>query len=105
MNIINGEGIRAAFSEDVSSLVSRIEDFDNPFEEESADLLVLNSNEIVLDEAVVDRNAKTIGQKQFEGLGPGLLYSKFYLRIMLLSNAQKSSLLCSILFFQYHNYA
>ena len=58
--------VQAAFAKDVRSLISVIEDLGNPFEEESADLLVLHSKEIadhVSVEAV--RNAQKIGQEQF----------------------------------------
>ena len=55
--------VQAAFSKDVCSLVSTIEDFGNPFEEESSDLLILDCKEIT-DEATVDtvKNAQSIGQ-------------------------------------------
>ena len=38
--------IQAAFATDVRSLVSTIEDLGNPFEEDSTDLLVLDTKEI-----------------------------------------------------------
>ena len=59
--------IQAAFAKDVRSLVSAIEDLGNPFEEESTDLLVLDTKEItdhISVEAV--QNAQKIGQGQFQ---------------------------------------
>jgi len=55
--------IQAAFAADVHSLVSTIEDLGNPFEEESTDLLVLHTKEIV-DNISVEavQNARQIGQ-------------------------------------------
>ena len=59
--------IQAAFARDVCSLVSTMEEFGNPFEEESSDLLVLDSKEIVDDAAVYAiQNVRNIGQKQFQ---------------------------------------
>ena len=54
------------FAKDVRSLVTVIEGMRNPFEEESQDLLVLDTNEIA-DPAVVKtvRSAKYVGQDQF----------------------------------------
>ena len=51
----------------VRSLVAVIEELGNPFEEDSQDLLVLDTKEIA-DPAVIEtvRNAKQIGQDQFE---------------------------------------
>ena len=59
--------IQAAFAKDVQSLVSTIEDLGNPFEEESTDLLVLDTKEIT-DHASVEavQNVRRIGQEQFE---------------------------------------
>ena len=58
-------GVQAAFKEDVLSLVSAIEDMGNPFEEDSTDLLVLDSKEI-MDDTVVKavREVLSIGQDQ-----------------------------------------
>ena len=55
------------FARDVRSLVAVIEELGNPFEEDSQDLLVLDTKEIA-DPAVIEtvRNAKQIGQDQFE---------------------------------------
>ena len=55
------------FARDVHSLVAVIEELGNPFEEDSQDLLVLDTKEIA-DPAVIEtvRNAKQIGQDQFE---------------------------------------
>ena len=52
--------------EDVLSLISVIEHLGNPFEEESTDLLVLDSKEIA-DHAAVEtvKNARRLGQEQF----------------------------------------
>ncbi len=59
--------IQAAFAKDVRSLVSVIEDLGNPFEEESTDLLVLDTKEIT-DHTSVEavQNAQRIGQEQFQ---------------------------------------
>ena len=56
--------VQNTFARDVRSLVAVIED---PFEEDSQNLLVLDSKEIA-DPAVIEtvRNAKQIGQDQFE---------------------------------------
>ena len=55
------------FARDVRSLVAVIEELGNPFEEDSQDLLVLDTKEIA-DPAVIEtvRKAKQIGQDQFE---------------------------------------
>ena len=55
------------FARDVRSLVAVIEELGNPFEEDSQDLLVLDTKEIA-DPAVIEtvRNAKQIGKDQFE---------------------------------------
>ena len=59
--------IQATFARDVCSLVSTMEEFGNPFEEESSDLLVFDSKEIVDDAAVYAiQNVRNIGQKQFQ---------------------------------------
>ena len=59
--------VQAAFDKDVRSLVIVIEDLGNPFEEESTDLLVLDSKEIT-DHVTVQtvQNVRTIGQDQFQ---------------------------------------
>ena len=59
--------VQNTFARDVRSLVAVIEELGNPFEEDSQDLLVLDTNEIA-DPAVIEtvRNAKQIGQDQFE---------------------------------------
>ena len=59
--------VQNTFARDVRSLVAVIEELGNPFEEDSQDLLVLDTKEIA-DPAVIEtvRNAKQIGQYQFE---------------------------------------
>ena len=59
--------VQNTFARDVASLVAVIEELGNPFEEDSQDLLVLDTKEIA-DHAVIEtvRNAKQIGQDQFE---------------------------------------
>ena len=59
--------VQNTFARDVRSLVAVIEELGNPFEEDSQNLLVLDTNEIA-DPAVIEtvRNAKQIGQDQFE---------------------------------------
>ena len=59
--------VQNTFARDVRSLVAVIEELGNPFEEDSQDLLVLDTKEIA-DPAVIEtiRNAKQIGQDQFE---------------------------------------
>jgi len=59
--------VQANFAKDISSLISVIEDYGNPFEKEGADLLVLDSKEIA-DHAAVEaiRNEQKIGLKQFQ---------------------------------------
>ena len=59
--------VQTTFAKHVRSLVAVIEEFGNPFEEESQDLIVLDTKEIA-DAAVVEtvRNAKKIGQDQFD---------------------------------------
>ena len=58
--------VQANFGKDVLSLISVIEDLRNPFEEESTDLLVLDSKEIA-DHAAEEtvKNAQRLGQEQF----------------------------------------
>ena len=60
-------GIQAAFKKDLLSPVSAIEDMGNPFEEDSTDLLVLDSKEI-MDDTVVKavREVLSIGQDQYK---------------------------------------
>ena len=59
--------VQSAYAKDVRSLVSVIEDLGNPFQEESTDLLVLDSKEIADQSAVkCVRNAQRIGQDQFQ---------------------------------------
>ena len=59
--------VQAAFAKDVHSLVNVMEDLSNPFEEESTDLLVLDSK-VIVDHAAVEtvQNAQRIGQEQFQ---------------------------------------
>lgn len=59
--------VQNTFARDVRSLVAIFEELGNPFEEDSQDLLVLDTKEIA-DTAVIEtvRNAKQIGQDQFE---------------------------------------
>ena len=59
--------VQNTFARDVRSLLAVIEELGNPFEEDSQDLLVLDTKEIA-DPAVIEtvRNAKQIGQDQFE---------------------------------------
>ena len=59
--------VQNTFAKVVRSLVAVIEVLGNPFEEDSQDLLVLDTKEIA-DPAVIEtvRNAKQIGQDQFE---------------------------------------
>ncbi|QQP50076.1 Hypothetical protein FKW44_010957, partial [Caligus rogercresseyi] len=59
--------VQASFVRDVSSLVGVIVEMGNPFEEESHDLLILDSKDIAGPAAVETvMNAKKIGQEQFE---------------------------------------
>ena len=55
------------FAKDLQSLVAVIEDLGNPFEEESPDLLVLDTRDIA-NPAVIETalTVKQIGQEQFE---------------------------------------
>ena len=59
--------VQNTFARDVRSLVAVIEELGNPFEEDSQDLLVLDTKEIA-DPTVIEtvRNAKQIVQYQFE---------------------------------------
>ena len=59
--------VQATFGKDVLSLINVIEDLGNPFEEESTNLLVLDSKEIA-DHAAVEmvKNIRRIGQEQFQ---------------------------------------
>ena len=58
--------IQTVFKKDVLSLVSAIEEMGNPFQEDSTDLLILDSKEI-MDETVVKavREVVSIGQDQY----------------------------------------
>ena len=60
-------GVQAAFKKDVLSLVPAIEEMGNSFQEDSTDLLVLDSKEI-MDETVVTavREVVSIGQDQYK---------------------------------------
>ena len=59
--------IQAAFARDVCSLVSAIEDLGNAFEEESTDLFVIDTKEIIDTTPVKSiQNAQRIGQEQFQ---------------------------------------
>ncbi len=60
--------VQASFAKDVRSLVSAFEDLGNPFEEESTDLLVLDTKEIAdLTAVKTVQNVKKIGQDKFKG--------------------------------------
>ena len=59
--------VQTSFAKDVRALVSVIEELGNPFEEESMDLVVLDTKEIAGPAAVENvRNVKKIGQEQFQ---------------------------------------
>ncbi len=59
--------IQEAFSEQVKSVVSIMSEMGNPFKEESTDLLVLDSKEIMNSEVVhLVRNIEDIGRKQYQ---------------------------------------
>ena len=59
--------MQTSFTKDVRALVSVIEELGNPFEEESMDLIVLDTKEIAGPVAVETvRNVKKIGQEQFQ---------------------------------------
>jgi len=66
-----------AFAKDVQSLVAVIEELGNPFEEDSPDLLVLDTKEIA-DPAVIEtvRTAKQIGQEQFQAYSKDCLIDR-----------------------------
>ena len=56
-------GVQASFKKDVLSLVSANEEMGNPFQEDSTDLLVLDSKEIMNDAVIkAVREVITIGQ-------------------------------------------
>lgn len=59
--------VQVSFAKDVRSLLSVMEDLGNPFKEESADLLVLDTKEIA-DHAAVEtiQNVQRVGQEQFQ---------------------------------------
>jgi len=59
--------IQTTFAKHVCTLVAAIEELGNPFEEESQDMIALDTKEIA-DAAVVDTvyNAKKLGQEQFD---------------------------------------
>ena len=59
--------VQTSFAKDVRSLVAVIEEFGNPFEEKSQELLVLDTKEIA-DSFVLNtiNNVKCIGQDQFD---------------------------------------
>ena len=56
--------VQASFAQYVSSPVRVIEELGNPFEEESQDLIVLDTTNPAVVQTV--RNAKKIGQEQFD---------------------------------------
>ena len=59
--------VQTSFTKDVRALVSVIEELGNPFEEESMDLIVLDTKEIAGPAAVETvRNVRKIGQEQFQ---------------------------------------
>ena len=59
--------VQASFVKDVRSLVGVIEEMSNVFEEESQDLVILDTKDIAGPAAVETvMNAKKIGQQQFE---------------------------------------
>ena len=59
--------VHTSFAKDVRALVGVIEELVNPFEEESMDLVVLDTNEIAGSSAVETvRNVMKIGQEQFQ---------------------------------------
>ena len=59
--------VQTSFAKDVCSLISVMEELGNPFEEESTDVLILDSKEIA-DPAVVEtiQNVQRLGQEQFQ---------------------------------------
>ena len=59
--------VQAAIAKSVCPLVSVIDDFGNPFEEESTDLLVINNKVISCHSSVETvSNVRNIGQQQFQ---------------------------------------
>jgi hypothetical protein len=59
--------VQTAFHKDVQSMIKVMEDFGNPFEEDSQDLLVLDTKEIAPSRAVDDlRRAYKVGRVQFD---------------------------------------
>ena len=59
--------VQTSFTKDVRALVSVIEELGNPFDEESMDLIVLDTKEIAGPAAVETvRNVKKINQEQFQ---------------------------------------
>ena len=59
--------VQTSFSKDVCSLVSVMENHGNPFEEESVDLVVLDTKEMTSPAAVESiQNVKRIDQEQFQ---------------------------------------
>ena len=69
--------MQTSFAKDVRSLVSVMEELDNPFEEESMDLVVLDTKEMGCPAAVESvRNVKRIGQKQIQAFTRECLVEK-----------------------------
>ena len=58
-------GMQYAFLTDVQSLTVVLQDMGNPFLEESNDLLVLYTKDIMESVAVTVRKVETIGQEQY----------------------------------------
>ncbi len=58
-------GVQSAFLKDVQSLTLVLQDMGNPFLEESNDLLVLDTKEIMESVAGTVRKVETIGQEQY----------------------------------------
>lgn len=59
--------VQAAFLKDVQSMIKVMKDFGNPYEEDSQDLLVLDTKEIAPPQAVdILRRAHKMGQVQFD---------------------------------------
>lgn len=67
-------GVQKEFVRDVKSMVSTMQDMDNPFTEDSHDLTVLDTKQI-MSEAVSNSlyNVKTIGQQQYDTFVEGRL--------------------------------
>ena len=64
---VQSASVQSAFVKDVQSIVNVMEDFGNPFEEESQDLLVLDIKEIAPSAAVDTlRRAYEVGQLYFD---------------------------------------